>query len=158
MTSFTITVTWRVVPCTVQNGEISGYLVSYDDVQSDKLLSSTAEDSNSIDNTTTSAKQPVRCRSGSGSGSEDVLDKDYVVNNGSESNLENKSVLVTELQATLTGLRPSTNYSITVAAINGAGVGEQSDTLYVETSRKLSKCCECILYGWVFTLYRSFIC
>ena len=152
MTSFTITVTWREVPCTAQNGEISGYLVSYDDVQSDKLLSSTmrmAEDSNNIDNTTTSAKQPVRCRSGSGSGSgsEDVLDKDYVVNNGSESNLGNKSVLVTELQATLTGLRPSTNYSITVAAINGADVGEQSDTLYVETSRKLSKCCECILYG-----------
>ena len=145
MTSFTITVTWREVPCTVQNGEITGYIISYDDVQSDKLISSTAENSNNIDNTTTSAKQPVRCRSGSGS--EDVLDKDYVVNNGSESDLGNKSVLVTELQATLTGLRPSTNYSITVAAINGAGVGDQSDILYVETSRKLSKCCECILYG-----------
>ena len=151
MTSFTITVTWRVVPCTVQNGEISGYLVSYDEVQNDKLLSSTmrmAKDSNGIDNTTTSAKPPASikgCRSGSGS--EDVSDKDYVVNNGSGSDLGNRSVFVTELQATLTGLRPSTNYSIIVAAINGAGVGEQSDTLYVETSRKLSKCCECTLYG-----------
>ena len=149
VTSFTITVTWRVVPCTVRNGEISGYLVSYDEVQSDKLLISTmrmAKDSNGIDNTTTSAKPPASIK-GCRSGSEDVLDKDYVVNNGSGSDLGNRSVFVTELQATLTGLRPSTNYSIIVAAINGAGVGEQSDTLYVETSRKLSKCCECILYG-----------
>ena len=43
------------------------------------------------------------------------------------------NISVNDLNATLTGLGPSTNYSITVAAVNSAGVGEKSHPIFVET-------------------------
>ena len=44
------------------------------------------------------------------------------------------NVSVSEQQVTLTGLRPSTNYSITVAAYNSVGIGQQSQPVFVKTN------------------------
>ena len=58
------------------------------------------------------------------------------VGSGGKSDRTNTTVNVsaTDLSVILTGLRPSTNYSITVAAYNNAGVGRNSDTLFVKTN------------------------
>ena len=128
VTSLTITVQWGTVPCSKQNGEITGYLVTYGEVDSSpELVTGTVR---IVENETTA--YTVICESGSGSGNDGLVN----MGSGSESERTNTTMYVsaTDLRITLTGLRPSTNYSITVAAYNSAGFGLQSDLLFVKTN------------------------
>ena len=88
VTSTNITLQWEVLDCIDQNGDITGYSVRYEAVDSGSTDSVTVEG-----NSTTSG--------------------------------------------TVTGLTSSTNYSVEVAAVNGAGVGVYSDLVNITTFGKL---------------------
>ena len=104
VTFFSITVHWGAVPCTARNGAISGYLVSYSEVdKSDSLGSASESMGETVQNTTASAKTMARCRGGSGS--DDMNDNTNI--EGESNNTEGMSA--TELTATLTGLRTINN-------------------------------------------------
>ena len=125
--TFTVTVQWGAVPCPDQSGDITGYTISISSM-SDSSSGSTGGSGNG---------PGCGCGSGIGSGrgngsgvksgrgigcSVPVIEENDTV-----------SVSVPERNATLTGLRSSTEYSITVAAVNSAGIGKQSEPLFVVT-------------------------
>ena len=51
---------------------------------------------------------------------------------------EKTALMISVTKATITGLMPSTIYTIQVAAVNSVGTGVYSDVLNVPTERKLS--------------------
>ena len=132
VTAYAVTVRWGVVPCSARNGNITGYLVTYymegengtitEDSASTLSGSGEVTDNGTthIDGITSVCKGTIAA---GGSGEEAAYTQ--VVN------------VSTGLSVTLTGLRPSTNYSITVAAHNSAGIGPLSKSLIVETYSEL---------------------
>ena len=98
-----------MVPCTAQNGEIIGHIVYYWETEYGNVntINVTVDGELSHSDTTDRVKKSVEC--------------------GHVSTVSGQ-------QVTLTGLRPSTNYSITVAAYNRAGIGKQSQPLLMETN------------------------
>ena len=124
MAAFTITVQWEMVPCTAQNGEIIGHIVYYWETEYGNVnaINVTVSGEPSHSDTTDEVKK-----------SECGHAPDMMSNTQDTGN-EGDSVSVSGQQVTLTGLTPSTNYSITVAAYNRAGIGKQSQPLLLETS------------------------
>ena len=125
MTVFTITVQWEKVPCNAQNGIITNYTVWYNwDTENGSF---TAESSGM---TSIMESRSVCIREDS------TLDDNVsVTDTGSEGvNRRAVNVSASEQQVTLTGLKPSTNYSITVAAYNSVGIGQQSQPVFVKTN------------------------
>ena len=124
VTVFTITVQWRKVPCNAQNGLITNYTVWYNwDTENG---SSTAESSGMTGN----AESRNVCNK-----EDSTLDEDAsVTDTGQGVNRRAINVSASEQQLTLTGLKPSTNYSITVAAYNSVGIGQQSQPVLVKTN------------------------
>ena len=122
VTPFNITIHWGMVPCANENGEITGYSVSFSKVEGESQGAGTARSPTSAFNVT---------GSGVASGCSMPVN----------SAIEESGVNVSHSQhdITLTGLNPSTNYSITVAGINSEGVGTQSDPLFVETNGEFLK-------------------
>ena len=131
--TFTVTVQWGAVPCPDQNGDITGYTISISSV-SDSSSGSTGGSGNG---------PSCGCGSGIGSGRGSGRGNGSVVKSGrdiecsvpvtEEGGNDAVSVSVPERNTTFTGLRPSTEYSITVAAVNSAGIGKQSEPLFVVT-------------------------
>ena len=116
VTSLSITVQWESVPCPDRNGEIAGYIAHWWKVETDMTGSMEMTGSNDVARNVSSV-----C-----SATLENTEADEPENVAS-------NISVSDLNATLTGLRPSTNYSITVAAVNSAGVGEKSHPIFVET-------------------------
>ena len=132
VTAFTITVQWGMVPCSAKNGNITGYSVSYitDSENSEDSMTTTMNGMTaSLDKNTTTDESRSVCRDMMGT----------MVEAGSSSDDEHTQVVnvSTGLSVTLTGLKPSTNYSITVTAYNSAGIGPPSEPLIVETDSEL---------------------
>ena len=121
MTVFTITVQWGKVPCNARNGIITNFTVWY--TESGNSLA----ESNEMTGNTKSRSVCIR---------EDfTLDDDALTDTEPEGvNRRAVNVSVSEQQVTLTGLKPSTNYSITVAAYNSVGKGQQSQPVFVKTN------------------------
>ena len=125
VTVFTITVQWGKVPCNAQNGIITNYTVWYNwDTENG---SSTVESS---EMTSIMESRSVCIREDS------TLDEDAAVTDTGSEGVNRRAVNVSasNQQVTLTGLRPSTNYSITVAAYNSVGIGQQSQPVIVKTN------------------------
>ena len=124
MTAFTITVQWEMVPCTAQNGEIIGHIVYYWETEYGSpntinvTVSGELSHSDTMDKVKKSECGPAPDMMGTTEGT----------------GIEGDTVSVSGQQVTLTGLRPSTTYSVTVAAYNEAGIGQQSQPLLMETS------------------------
>ena len=129
MTAFTITVQWEMVPCTAQNGEIIGHIVYYRETEHRNVntinvtVNGELSHSDTMDEVKKSEPDMMSTTRGTG--------------------CEGDSVSASGQQVTLTGLRPSTNYSITVAAYNRAGIGNQSQPLQMETSGEFFWLCHC---------------
>ena len=128
VTASTITVQWGMLPCSARNGNITGHLVTYYTKKENGTISedsvSTLSGSGEVtDNGTTNIDGITSVCKGTvaASGSGEEAAHTQVVN------------VSTSLSVTLTGLRPSTNYSITVAAYNSAGIGPLSKSLIVQT-------------------------
>ena len=119
MTSLSIAVQWESVPCPDRNGEITGYTVYWWKVETDMTGSMEMTGSNDV------ARNVSEISSACSAALENT--------EADEPESFASNISVSDLNATLTGLRPSTNYSITVAAVNSAGVGEKSHPLFVET-------------------------
>ena len=127
--TFTVTVQWGTVSCPDQNGVITGYTISISRM------------SDSSSGNISGSGNGRGCGSGSGCGSGHGNGSGLKSGRGigcsvpviEEGVNDTASVSVPERNATLTGLRPSTNYSITVAAVNSAGIGKQSEPLFVVT-------------------------
>ena len=124
VTPFNITIHWGMVPCDNENGEITGFSVSFSKVEGESQGAGTARSPTSAFNVTSSGvasgcSMPVSAIEGSGNHTVNVPHSQHDI--------------------TLTGLSPSTNYSITVAAVNSAGIGTQSDPLFVETNGEFLK-------------------
>ena len=129
MTAFTITVQWEMVACTAQNGEIIGHTVYYWETEYGNVntINVTVDGELSHSDTTDQVK---KCEP-------DMMNTiQSTVNEGDTASVSGQ-------QVTLTGLRPLTNYSITVAAYNRAGIGMQSQPLLVETSGEFLWLCYC---------------
>ena len=129
--AFTITVQWEMMPCTAQNGEIIGHIVyywetGYGNENYSMTINRTINGELSHGDTMNSENTMSACLS-SGHAS-DIMSN--IMGTGSEGD----TVSVSGQQVTLNGLRPSTKYSITVAAYNRAGIGKQSNPLSSETS------------------------
>ena len=119
MTVFTITVQWGKVPCNAQNGIITNYTVWYN---------WDTENGNSMALITDNSESRIVCNQ-----EDSTLDEN--TDTGSEGvSKQAVNVSASEQQVTLTGLRPSTNYSITVAAYNSVGIGQQSQPVFVKTN------------------------
>ena len=132
VTVFTITVQWGMVPCSAKNGNITGYSVSYitDSENSEDSMTTTMNGMTaSLDKNTTTDESRSVCR--------DMLGT--MAETGSSSDDEHTQVVnvSTGLSVTLTGLKPSTNYSITVTAYNSACIGHPSEPLIMETDSEL---------------------
>ena len=126
VTSLSITVQWESVPCLHKNGEITGYIVHWMNAETD--MSGSMEMTGSKNNATSTFNVAINV-SDIASGCSAPLES----TEADEPESVSSNISVTDLSATLTGLRPSTNYSITVAAINSASVGEKSHPIFVET-------------------------
>ena len=129
VTTFTITVQWEMVPCTAQNGEIIGHIVNYWETQhgneNDSMtINITVNGELSHGDTMNEESESVCPSSGHAP---------FMMGNTLGTS-EGDTASANGQQVTLTGLRPSTNYSITVAAYNRAGIGQQSQPLLLETS------------------------
>ena len=127
--TFTVTVQWGAVPCPDQSGDITGYTISISSM-SDSSSGSTGGSGNGP-----GCGCDSRIGSGHGNGSDIKSSRGIecsvpVIEEGGNDAV---SVSVPERNATLTGLRSSTEYSITVAAVNSAGIGKQSEPLFVVT-------------------------
>ena len=128
VTASTITVQWGMLPCSARNVNITGYLVTYYTKKENGTISEdsasalsgsgevTGNGTTNIDGITSVCKGTVAA---SGSGEEAAHTQ--VVN------------VSTGLSVTLTGLKPSTHYSITVGAYNSVGIGPPSEPLIVQT-------------------------
>ena len=127
--TFTVTVLWGAVPCPDQNGVITGYTVSISRMSD----SSSGNISGSGNGRGCGSGSGNISGSGNGSGLKSGQGIGCSVPEIEEGVNDTVSVSVPERNATLTGLRPSTNYSITVAAVNSAGIGKQSEPLFVVT-------------------------
>ena len=114
-----ITIHWGTVPCANENGEITGYSVSFSKVEGDSEMRNTVNVNVTGSGIASGCSMPVSAIEGSGNDTVNVPHSQHDV--------------------TLTGLSPSTNYSITVAAVNSAGIGTQSDPLFVETNGEFLK-------------------
>ena len=130
VTAFTITIQWGMVSCSAKNGNITGYSVAYMKIDSD----------GSEDSMTTT----MNVMTGNTAGSDTNNDESRSVCNavaetGSSSDDGHTRVVnvSTGLNVKLTGLQPSTNYSLTVTAYNSAGIGPPSEPLIVETDSEL---------------------
>ena len=130
VTAFTITIQWEMVPCSARNGNITSYIVTYIKTDSDDLEDSvtTTMNGNTASSDTNNDESRSVCN---------VMGA--MAETGSSSDDEHTQVVnvFTGLSVTLTRLRPSTNYSITVAAYNSAGIGPESEPLIMETDSKL---------------------
>ena len=139
MTAFTITVQWEMVPCTAQNGEIIGHIVYYWETESgnenDSMTINVTINSKLSHGDTNNEENENVCLSSAHA--PDMMSN--TLGNGNEGD----TVSVSGQQVTLTRLRPSTNYSITVAAYNRAGIGQQSQPLLMETSGESFWLCHC---------------
>ena len=121
VTVFTITVQWGKVPCNARNGIITNFTVWY--IESGNSLA----ESNEMTGNTKSRSACIR--------EDSILADDALTDTGPEGvNGRAVNVSASEQQLTLTGLRPSTNYSITVAAYNSVGIGQQSQPVFVKTN------------------------
>ena len=127
--TFAVTVQWGAVPCPDQNGVITGYTISISRM------------SDSSSGNVSGSGNGRGCGSGSGCGSRhgnrSGLKSGWGIGCSvpviEESVNDAVNISVPERNATITGLRPSTEYSITVAAVNSAGIGKQSEPLFVVT-------------------------
>ena len=54
-------------------------------------------------------------------------------------------------QTTISGLNPSTNYSIQVAAVNSAGIGEYSISVIIQTASEQCVCGNTVLLLYMYT-------
>ena len=123
MTVFTITVQWGKVPCNAQNGIITNYTVWYNwDTENDNSM---AESNEMTDDNMESRRVCNR---------EDSTLDDAASMTDEGANRRAVNVSASKHQVTLTGLRPSTNYNITVAAYNNVGIGQQSQPVLVKTN------------------------
>ena len=127
--TFTVTVQWGTVPCPDQNGYITYYTINISSV-SDSSSGSTGGSGNGPG---CGCGSGIDSGHGNGSGVKSGRGIECSVPVIEEGGNDAVSVSVPERNATLTGLRPSTKYSITVAAVNGAGIGKQSKPLFVVT-------------------------
>ena len=129
VTASTITVQWGMLPCSARNGNITDYLVTYyeNGTISEDSASALSGSGEVTDNGTTNIDGITSVCKGTiaAGGSGEEAAHTQVVN------------VSTGLSVTLTGLRPSTNYSITVAAHNSAGIGPLSKSLIVQTYSEL---------------------
>ena len=125
VTVFTITVQWGKVPCNARNGIITNYTVWYN--WETENGSSTAKNSVMTGN----AESRNVCNR-----EDSTLDEDASVADTGQEGVNRRTVNVSasEQQLTLTGLKPSTNYYITVAAYNSVGIGQQSQPVFVKTN------------------------
>ena len=128
--TFTVTVQWGAVPCPDQNGVITGYTISI----SRMTDSSSGNVSGSGNGRGYGSGSGCGSRHGNGSGLKSGRGIGCSVPVIEEGANDTVSVSVPEHNATLTGLRPSTKYSITVAAVNSGGIGKQSEPLFVVTN------------------------
>ena len=139
VTAFTITVQWEMVPCTAQNGEIIGHTVYYWET----------EYGNEIDPMTINITINGELSYGDTMNSENTMSAclgsghapDFMSNTMGTGN-DKDSVSASGQQVTLTGLRPSTKYSITVAAYTRVGIGQQSNPVPSETSGEFLLLCQ----------------
>ena len=124
MTAFTITVQWEMVPCTAQNGEIIGHIVYYRETEYGNVntINVTVDGELSHSDTMDKTEKSVKCRH--------ALD---MMGNTQGTGNEGDTVSASGQHVTLTRLKPLTNYSITVAAYNRAGIGNQSQPLLLKT-------------------------
>ena len=125
VTAFTITVQWGMVPC-------SAYMVTYKetDVSQDSMTMNgggemTGNIASSNINTDDSDESRSMCGEMMG-----TMEETGSISDDERTRVVNIS---TGLSVKLTGLRQSTNYSITVTAYNSAGIGPPSEPLIVET-------------------------
>ena len=58
----------------------------------------------------------------------------YIINVTKFDTVETFTINVTDTEHEVTGLTPYTNYTFTVAAVNGAGMGNVSTTVTVQTA------------------------
>ena len=58
----------------------------------------------------------------------------YIINVTKVDTVETLTINVTDTEHEMTGLTPYTNYTFTVAAVNGAGVGNASTPVTVQTA------------------------
>ena len=129
MTAFTITVQWEMVPCTAQNGEIIGYIVYYWETEhgneNDFTNNITVNGEVSHGDTINDEERKNMCM---GSGyAPDMMSTTQ--STGSEAD-----ITASGQEVTLIGLIPSTNYSISIATYNRAGIGQPSQPLLLETN------------------------
>ena len=115
-----ITIHWGTVPCANENGEITGYSVSFSKVEGESEMRNTVNANVTGTGVASGCSMPVN-------------------SSIEESGNDTVNVPHSQHDITLTGLSPSTNYSITVAGINSAGIGTQSDPLFVETNGEFLK-------------------
>ena len=130
ITAFTITVKWGKVPCTAQNGEIIGHIVYYWETEYGNendfmTINITINGEVSHGDTINNEERKNMCL-GSGYAS-DMMSTTQ--STGSEAD-----ITASGQEVTLIGLRPSTNYSITIATYNRAGIGQPSQPLLLETN------------------------
>ena len=130
VTAFTITIQWGMVPCSARSGIITGYSVAYIKTDSDDSEDSMTTTMNGMTGNTASSdtnndESRSVCNAVAETGSSSDDGHTRVVN------------VSTGLNVKLTGLQPSTNYSITVGAYNSAGIGPPSEPLIVETDSEL---------------------
>ena len=135
MTVFTITVQWGKVPCNAQNGIITNYTVLY--IESGNSMTESKGMTGNRERRSVCIKE------------DSTLDDDATDTGQEGVNRRAINVSASEQQVTLTGLKPSTNYSITVAAYNSVGIGQQSQPVFVKTNG------ECFMV-WI-KLYSSLI-
>ena len=130
VTVFTITVQWGKVPCTARNGIITNYTVWY--IESGNFMAESKEMTDNTENRSACIRE------------NSTLHDDALTDTGSEGvNGQAVNVSANEQQVTLTGLKPSTNYFITVAAYNSVGIGQQSQPVLVKTNGEWCICkCE----------------
>ena len=126
MTVFTITVQWEKVPCNARNGIITNYTVWYNwDTGSGYSMAESSEMTGNTENRSACIRE------------DSTLDDDVLTDIGPEGvNGRAVNFSASTQQVTLTGLKPSTNYSITVAAYNSVGIGQQSQPVFVKTNRE----------------------
>ena len=126
VTVFTITVQWGKVQCTAWNGIITNYTVWYNwDTENGNSM---AESSEMTDDNMESRSVCIR--------EDSTLDEDASIADTGPEGVNRRAVNVSAIkhQVTLTGLRPLTNYHITVAAYNSVGIGQQSQPAFVKTN------------------------
>ena len=129
VTVFTITVQWGKVPCNARNGNVTNYTVLYNwDTENGNSMAGSSEmtDDNMESRSVCNREDSTL---------------DYAASITDESvNRQAVNVSASEQKVTLTGLKPSTNYSITVAAYNSVGIGQQSQPVLIKTNGEWHLC------------------